>query len=94
MGKKWYEALDADDVAFLQQLAAADFKLSRLSAQNGSSYFVLKKKVSKLKQALGQEEKEDTDFKEYLELLVAEKILPSSIAQVLYQKYLEGVRKK
>lgn len=54
VSKKWYEALDQEDVIFLHQLAQADFK-------------------------------------SYLDLLVEQSILPQSIADVLYQKHLEGL---
>ena len=33
VSKKWYEALDQEDVIFLHQLAQADFKLSKLSVE-------------------------------------------------------------
>ena len=91
VSKKWYEALDQEDVIFLRQLAQADFKLSKLSVETGMSYFVLKKRMQKLKLALSQKTPGDSDFKSYLDLLVEQRILPQSIADVLYQKHLEGL---
>lgn len=91
VSKKWYEALDQEDVIFLHQLAQADFKLSKLSVETGMSYFVLKKRMQKLKLALSQKTPGDSDFKSYLDLLVEQSILPQSIADVLYQKHLEGL---
>ncbi|MCI5942880.1 MAG: hypothetical protein MRZ40_09975 [Ligilactobacillus animalis] len=88
MSKKWYEALDQEDVIFLHQLAQADFKLSD---ETGMSYFVLKKRMQKLKLALSQKTPGDSDFKSYLDFLVEQRILPQSIAKVLYQKHLEGL---
>lgn len=89
--KKWYEALDQEDVTFLYQLAQANFKLSKLSAETGESYFMLKKRMQKLKHALVQKITGDSDFKAYLDFLVEQRILPCSIAKFLYQKHLEGL---
>lgn len=88
--EKWYEALDSEDVRFLQELAKSDFKLSKLSETSGMSYFVLRKKMGKLKSALTKKRSTDTDFEEYLNVLVEQQILPRSIAKVLYKKHLES----
>lgn len=91
--KKWYDLLDQDDVSLLYQLADADFKLSKLSNMTGMSYFVLKKRIDKLKTDLLSQTNGDADFKGYLDFLVEQKILPSSIAQVLYEKHLDGMNR-
>lgn len=52
---------------------------------------MLKKRMQKLKHALVQKTTGDSDFKAYLDFLVEQRILPCSIAKVLYQKHLEGL---
>lgn len=92
VSKKWYEALDQEDVIFLHQLAQADFKLSKLSVETGMSYFVLKKRMQKLKLALSQKTPGDSDFKSYLDLLVEQSILTPVDRGCLISETFRGLR--
>lgn len=85
--KKWYETLTEEELQFIKQMVNVDFKLSTLSVKTGLSYFLLRKRIQKIKKKLNSNMKQKSEFKEYLEFLVDEDILTSSIAEVLYSKH-------
>lgn len=85
--KKWYETLTEEELQFIKQMVNVDFKLSKLSVKTGLLYFLLRKRIQKIKKKLNSNMKQKSEFKEYLEFLVDEDILTSLIAEVLYSKH-------
>lgn len=84
----WIKNLDESDVRFLEALVTSDFKLNQCAQLTGESYFLIKKRLSHLKQRI-REHKTKSEFKAYLDFLVDQNALITSIAEVIYKKHLE-----
>nr|BAL44212.1 hypothetical protein [Weissella hellenica] len=86
----WFTKLNEQESLLIRDLIASDFKINKLSKTADISYFVLKKKLNKIKEKVSLEETRSSEFKSYLDFLVSEDILLPSIASVIYTKYKEN----
>jgi len=84
----WIKTLDKSDLCLLEALITADFKINQCAQITGESYFLIKKRLDNLKNHIKQQSTK-SELKEYLDFLVDQNALITSIAEVIYKKHLD-----
>lgn len=93
MSGRWIDSLSDEGLLLLNKLIKSDFKISRLSIMENKSPFLIKKRLTRIKDKLNSAKEEKSELKEYLELLVDQDILSVSIANIVYEKHLNIILK-
>lgn len=88
--EKWINTLNDEDLIFIRKIIESNFKLKSYQEQTGESYFATKKKIDDIRERVDQGNRK-SEFKEYLDFLVYEDALMSSIAEVIYKKHLREI---